>query len=89
MLDIEPLLTRIIAKRDEVKKVGSIYIPETATSMKATEGEVLAIGNEVTAVQPGDRIYWGLYSAKEIERNGENYSLMNEEDVLGIIRKGK
>lgn len=89
MLDIEPLFSRIIAKRDEVKKVGSLYIPETATSMKATEGEVLAVGNEVTVIKPGDKIYWGLYSAKEVERNGEKYSLMNEEDVLGIIRKGK
>ena len=89
MLDIIPLFSRIIAKRVEVDKVGSIYVPETATSMKATEGEVMAVGNEVTTVKCGDEIFFGKYSGAEIERNGVKYIIMNEEDILGIIRKGK
>lgn len=89
MLDIQPLFSRIIAMRKEVEKVGSIFVPETATSMKATEGEVMAIGNEVDSVKVGDKIYWGKYSGAEIERGGVKYIVMNEEDVLGIIRKGK
>lgn len=89
MLDIEPLFSRIIAKRVEVEKVGSIYVPETATSMKATEGDVVAVGDEVTTVKLGDKIFFGKYSGAEIERSGVKYVIMNEEDVLGIIKKGK
>lgn len=90
MLDIKPLFSRIIAKRVETEKIGSIYVPETATSMKATEGEVLEIGSEVESLKVGDKIYWGKYSGAEIERNGNKYVIMNEEDVLGIIKnKGK
>lgn len=88
MLDIEPLFSRIIAMRKEVEKVGSIFVPETATSMKATEGIVMAIGNEVDSVKVGDKIFWGRYSGAEIERNGIKYIIMNNEDVLGIIKKG-
>ncbi len=89
MLDIEPLFSRIIAKRVEVDKIGSIYVPETANSMKATEGEVMAIGDEVSAVKVGDKIFWGKYSGAEIERNKQKYIIMCEDDILGIIKKGK
>lgn len=89
MLDIEPLFSRIIAMRKEIEKVGSIFVPETATSMRATEGRVVAIGNEVDFVKVGDKIYWGKYSGAEIERHGVKYIIMNCEDVLGIIKEGK
>lgn len=85
-LDLVPLFSRIIVKRKEVKQVGLILIPGNSREMQATEGEVLAVGTEVDIVKVGDIVFFGRYSGAEIERNGEKYVLMNEEDVLSFVK---
>jgi len=87
-MDLKPLFSRIIVKRKEVEKVGSIIIPVNSQQMKATEGEVVAIGSEVDTVKVGEVVFFGKYSGAELERNGEKYVLMNEEDVLCLVAKG-
>ena len=87
-LDLQPVLSRIIVKGKEVEKIGSIIVPESAQSMKATEGTVLAVGEDVESIKEGDTIFFGKYSGAEIERNGEKYVVMNDEDVIAfVIRK--
>lgn len=87
-MNLEPLFSRIIVKRKEVKNYGSIIIPESAKQMQATEGEVIAVGSEVTDIEAGDIVFFGKYSGVEIERDGASYVVMNEEDVIAKVKEG-
>ena len=92
---LRPLHDRILVKRlDEGDvKHGSIVIPDTAKE-KPQEGKVIAVGTgKVTDdgkklpldVKAGDRILFGKYSGSEVKLDGEEYLIMKEEDVLGIL----
>ena len=94
-MKIRPLHDRILVKRveeQEVKK-GGIIIPDSAKE-KPQEGKVIAVGNgRVTDdgkkipldVKAGDRILFGKYSGSEVKVEDEEYLILKEEDVLGII----
>jgi chaperonin GroES len=92
---LRPLHDRILVKRleEEDEKHGSIIIPDTAKE-KPQEGKVIAAGNgKVTEdgkkialdVKAGDRILFGKYSGSEVKLDGQEYLIMKEEDVLGIL----
>jgi chaperonin GroES len=94
-MKIRPLHDRILVKRLEEKEVkkGGIIIPDTAKE-KPQEGKVIAVGNgKVTDegkkipldVKAGDRILFGKYSGSEVKVEDEEYLILREEDVLGII----
>jgi chaperonin GroES len=90
-----PLHDRILVRRVEESEVtrGGILIPDTAKD-KPQEGEVISAGkgkvNEdgkvfPLAVKEGDRILFGKYAGTEIKLDGEDFVIMREEEVLGII----
>ena len=90
-----PLHDRILVRRIEEAETtrGGIILPDTAKE-KPQEGEVISVGkgkiNEEGKVRPldvkdGDRILFGKYSGTEIKLDGEDYIIMREEEVLGII----
>ena len=90
-----PLHDRILVRRVEEAETsrGGIIIPDSAKD-KPQEGEVISAGkgkiNEEGKVRPldvkeGDRILFGKYSGTEIKLDGEDYIIMREEEVLGII----
>jgi chaperonin GroES len=90
-----PLHDRVLVERLEAQdeQHGRIVIPDTAKE-KPQEGTVMAVGGgRVTEegkkllpeVKPGDRILFGKYSGNEIRLDGEEYLIMKEEDVLGIL----
>ena len=92
---IRPLHDRILVKRvdSEEKTAGGIIIPDNAKE-KPMEGKVVAVGNGKVGddgkrialeVKKGDRILFGKYSGTEVKVSGEEYLIMREEDVLGII----
>ncbi|HEV8663611.1 MAG TPA: co-chaperone GroES [Candidatus Methylomirabilis sp.] len=93
---IQPLHDRIMIKRleeQEVKK-GGIIIPDTAKE-KPQEGEVIAVGpgkrDDHGKLMPldvkvGDKILFGKYSGSEVKLGDEEYLIMREEDVLGILK---
>ena len=94
-MKIRPLYDRIVVKRIEEKEQmqGGLYIPDTAKE-KPQEGEVVAVGKgkrledgKVVAldVQVGDRILFGKYSGSDIKLDGEEYLIMREDDVLGVL----
>ena len=94
-MKIRPLYDRIVVKRLEQKEQmqGGLYIPDTAKE-KPQEGEVVAVGkgkrlengNLVPLdVQAGDRILFGKYSGSDIKMDGEEYLIMREDEVLGIL----
>jgi chaperonin GroES len=92
---LRPLHDRVLVKRldEQEAKHGRIVIPDTAKE-KPQEGKVVAVGaGKVTddgkhlplAVKQGDRILFAKYSGSEVKLDGEEYLIMKEEDVLGIV----
>jgi chaperonin GroES len=95
-MKIKPLQDRILVKRLEEKEVkkGGIIIPDTAKE-KPQEGEVVEVGpGKMTdegkriamEVKKGDKILFGKYSGSEVKLGDQEYLIMREEDVLGIIQ---
>ena len=94
---IKPLADRVLVQRvaEEEKTKGGIIIPDSAKE-KPQEGKVIAVGDGKVldsgtvvknSVKAGDRILFGKYSGTEIKLNGEEYLIMREEDILGILDK--
>jgi chaperonin GroES len=95
MAKFTPLHDRILVRRVEEAETtrGGIIIPDSAKD-KPQEGEVISAGkgkiNEEGKIRPldvkeGDRILFGKYSGTEIKLDGEDYVIMREEEVLGIL----
>jgi chaperonin GroES len=96
-MKIRPLQDRVIVKRleEEQKTKGGIIIPDTAKE-KPIEGEVIAVGRGRIAddgkvikldVKVGDRVLFSKYGGTEVKIEGEDYLIMREDDILGIIEK--
>jgi chaperonin GroES len=94
-MKLKPLHDRILVERvEEAEKTkGGIIIPDSAKE-KPAEGKVVAVGagksgddGKVTPLQvkKGDRILFGKYSGTEVKIEGDDYLIMREDDVLGII----
>jgi chaperonin GroES len=95
-MNIRPLYDRIVVKRVETqdeKTASGLIIPDTAKE-KPQEGEVVAVGKGKRLedgkvvpldVQAGDRILFGKYSGSEIKLDGQEYLIMREDEVLGIL----
>ena len=92
---LRPLHDRVLVKRIEQSDArrGSIVIPDSAQE-KPHEGEVIAVGagrltddgrHLAPTVKRGDRIVFGKYSGSEVKLDGEEFLIMKEEDVLGIL----
>jgi chaperonin GroES len=95
--NLRPLYDRVIVKRidSEEKTKGGIIIPESAKE-KPLEGEIIAVGQgrvldngELRALQVkvGDRVLFAKYAETEIKLEGENYLLLREDDLLGVLEK--
>ena len=94
-MKIRPLHDRIVVKRIEQGEElqGGLFIPDSAKE-KPQEGEVVAVGKGKRLedgkvvpmdVQVGNRILFGKYSGSEIKVDGEEFLIMREDDVLGVI----
>ena len=95
---IKPLHDRVILRRieDNVNQTaGGLFIPDTAKE-KPQEGEVIAVGEgkykedgtrQVLDVKAGDRVLFGKYSGSEIKLDGEEFLIMREDEILGIISR--
>ena len=92
---IRPLQDRLVVRRltEEEKTKGGIIIPDTAKE-KPQEGEVIAVGNgkvletgkvQALDVKAGDKILFSKYSGTEVNMDGEEYLIVREDDVLGVI----
>ncbi|HXP84672.1 MAG TPA: co-chaperone GroES [Bryobacteraceae bacterium] len=98
-MNIRPLYDRIVVKRiedDTEKTAGGLFIPDSAKE-KPQQGEVVSVGqgkrNEEGKlipldVKPGDRILFGKYSGSDIKLDGNEYLIMREDEVLGVLDGG-
>ncbi len=96
--NIKPLHDRVILRRieDNVNQTaGGLFIPDTAKE-KPQEGEVIAVGEgkykedgtrQTLDVKAGDRVLFGKYSGSEIKLDGEEFLIMREDEILGIISR--
>lgn len=94
-MSLRPLHDRVLIKRIEEQETvkGGIIIPDTAKE-KSQEGEVMAVGTgkrlEDGTVVPlevkaGDRILFGKYSGAEIKLESQDYIILREDEILGIV----
>ena len=94
-MTLQPLHDRIVVQRIEEGEVrrGGLIIPDSAKE-KPQEGKVLAVGKGTVTedgtkipldVKAGDRVLFGKYSGNEVTLDGEEYLIMKEDDVLGIL----
>ena len=94
-MKLRPLQDRIVVKRvaEETTTKGGIIIPDTAKE-KPAEGKVIAVGNGKVAddgkrialeIKIGDRILFGKYSGSDVKIDGDEFLIMREDDVLGVI----
>jgi chaperonin GroES len=94
-MKLRPLQDRIIVKRveEETMTAGGIFIPETAKE-KPQKGEIVAVGNGKKTddgkvipidVKVGEKVLFGKYAGTEIKVEGEEYLIMREDDILGVM----
>lgn len=94
-MKLRPLQDRILVQRvqEETTTKGGIIIPDTAKE-KPAEGKVIAVGNGKLGddgkrisleIKAGDKILFGKYSGTEVKIEGEEFLIMREDDVLGVI----
>ena len=95
-MQVRPLHDRVLVKRfvEEEKSKGGIIIPDTAKE-KPIQGEIIAVGTgrvtddgkvRALEVKKGDKVLFGKYSGTEIKIDGDEFLMMREEDILGIIQ---
>ncbi len=98
-MKIRPLQDRVIVKRMEEERTsaGGIVIPDSATE-KPIQGKVIAVGpgkilengeRRPVDVKTGEKILFGKYSGTEVKIDDEEYLVMREEDIMGVIEKEK
>jgi len=94
-MNIRPLGDRVLVKRVEAeeKTAGGILLPDSAKE-KPKEGKVIAVGDgkqlddgsrSTFSVKKGDRVLFTSYAGTDVKIDGEEYMIMREDDILGII----
>ncbi|HRI06095.1 MAG TPA: co-chaperone GroES [Candidatus Dojkabacteria bacterium] len=93
-IPIQPLGKRVVVTPDQVeeKTAGGLYVPASANEDKKSDtGTVVALGivNDKDfkfTVEAGNRVYFKKYSPEEVEINGEKYYILDEEDILAVVK---
>jgi chaperonin GroES len=94
-MELKPLHDRVVVRSldAETRSPGGIVIPDNAKE-KPTQGEILAVGaGRVTedgqtlpmAVKVGERVLFGQYAGQKVKVNGEEVTILREEDILAIV----
>lgn len=94
MAKIKPLGNRVVVQRSKAQtSKGGILLPDSAQE-RPREGQVIAAGPgkmneggqlEPIAVRVGDRILFGAYAGTEVKENEEEYLILSEDDILGVL----
>jgi len=96
-MDIRPLHDRVLVRRleDQETMRGGLYIPDSAKE-KPQQAEVVAVGSgklldngdrATVEVKAGDRILFGKYSGSEVKIDGNEYLILREDEILGVLEK--
>lgn len=96
-MDLRPLHDRVLVRRleEQESKRGGLYIPDSAKE-KPQQAEVVAVGNGKLLetgdrvpleVKAGDRILFGKYGGSEVKIEGDEYLILREDEILGVLDK--
>jgi chaperonin GroES len=92
-VNLIPLGKRVLVApmdEDEEKTEGGLIIPDTAKEEKTSQGKVVKLGTTRKEfkflVEVGDKVFFKKYSPDEVEIDGEKYLLIEEEDILAIVK---
>jgi chaperonin GroES len=94
-MNVRPLHDRVILQRleEDEQRIGGIIIPDSAKE-KPQHGKVIAVGKGKTEkdgkvtpldVKAGDTVLFGKYAGQEIKVDGQEYLIMREEEILGVV----
>ncbi|HWB19723.1 MAG TPA: co-chaperone GroES [Phycisphaerales bacterium] len=95
-MNVKPIGDKILVKRSDAqdKTEHGIYLPESAKD-KPKEGKIIAVGQGILnkdtgkympfSVSKGDRVIFSSYAGTEVKIDGNEYLIMTEEDILGVI----
>jgi chaperonin GroES len=92
-MQIKPLGDRVLVKpvKEEEVTASGIVLPDTVDKEKKAEGEVVAVGTgekvQKLSLNVGDRVLYGKYSGDEVDVEGEEFKILNHDDVLGLFTK--
>ncbi len=95
-MTVKPLNDRVLVRRieEETKTAGGIIIPDNSKE-KPAQGEVVSVGTgyvnqdgsrRALEVKEGDKVLFGKYSGSEVKVEGNDYLIMKEEEILGILQ---
>jgi chaperonin GroES len=91
-VNLQPLGKRVLVEpvKKEEKTTGGLYIPDSASDKKSSQGTVIKLGRTTKEhkfnVTEGDVVFFKSYSPEEIEIDGKTYLLLNEEDILAVVK---
>ena len=96
-MDLRPLHDRVLVRRleEQESKRGGLFIPDSAKE-KPQQAEVMAVGNgkllengdrAALEVKAGDRILFGKYGGSEVKIDGDEYLILREDEILGVLDK--
>ncbi len=87
-INFQPLNKLVLVEPKEVvnKTAGGIIIPDNAEKQKPTTATVLAVGEKVSTVKVGDNVVFTAYSGNEIELDGNKYTVLEQKEILGVIK---
>jgi len=96
-MDLRPLHDRVLVRRleEQESKRGGLFIPDSAKE-KPQQADVVAVGNGkllesgervVLDVKAGDRILFGKYGGSEVKIDGDEYLILREDEILGVLEK--
>ncbi len=87
-MKINPVEERAVIKplkEEGERKVGSLYIPDTATKERPQIGEVIAVSDDIEIVKVGDKVVYAKYGGTEIKIDDEEYLIVARADILAVI----
>ena len=85
-MSLKPLGKRVLIQREaeQTTTASGIILPDNAKE-KPSQGEVVAVSNDVAVLACGDKVVFGKYSGNEISLDAEKYLVIDVEDIFGII----
>ncbi len=86
-MNIQPVEERALIKpiEEEERKVGSLYIPDTATKERPQIGDVIAVSDDLEIAKVGDKVVFAKYGGTEIKIDDEEYLLVARGDILAVV----
>ena len=95
-MNMKPLSDRVVIKprEHEEKTKGGIYVPDTASKDRPTQGDVVAVGTGkqlksgervALEVKKGDTVLYSEYAGTEVKISGEKFLIVKQEDILAIV----